>query len=41
VERFRREARHGRVVSFPGHHWMFVTDEPRVLNEIRQFLLAR
>lgn len=40
VERFRREARHGRVVSFPGHHWMFITDEPRVLNEIRQFLLA-
>lgn len=41
VERFRREAKHGRVVSFPAHHWMIVTDEQRVLREIREFLLGR
>lgn len=41
VERFRREAKNGRVVAFPGHHWTFITDEKRVLREIRDFLLGR
>jgi len=41
VDRFRREMRNGRVVSFPAHHWMFVTDEERVLRELRAFLLGR
>jgi pimeloyl-ACP methyl ester carboxylesterase len=41
VERFRREAGNGRVVAFPGHHWMFIIDEKRVLMEIRGFLLGR
>lgn len=41
VERFRREMRDRRVIAFPAHHWMFVTNEERVLREIRSFLLSR
>jgi pimeloyl-ACP methyl ester carboxylesterase len=41
VTRFRREARNGRVVVFPGHHSMVVANEGRVLREIRGFLLER
>ncbi|OGF17988.1 MAG: hypothetical protein A2W00_15055 [Candidatus Eisenbacteria bacterium RBG_16_71_46] len=41
VDRFRGEMRNGRVVAFPAHHWMFVTDEERVLREVRAFLLGR
>lgn len=41
VDRFQREMPAGRTVAFPGHHWMFVTDEEHVLGEIRSFLLAR
>lgn len=41
VDRFRREMGNGRVVAFPAHHWMFVTDEERVLREVRAFLLGR
>ncbi len=41
VDRFRREMRNGRVVAFPAHHWIFVTDEERVLREVRAFLLGR
>ena len=41
VDRFRREMRNGRVVAFPAHHWMVVTEEERVLREVRTFLLGR
>jgi len=41
VERFRRQAKNGRVVAFPGHHWTFITDEKRVLREMWGFLSER
>jgi pimeloyl-ACP methyl ester carboxylesterase len=38
VERFEREMAAGEVVVFPGHHWVFITDEERVLGHIRSFI---
>ncbi len=39
VERFRREARQGRVVEVPGGHYFFLSARDRVADEIRAFLL--
>lgn len=41
MERFRREATRGRVVAFPSHDRMFITDQERVLRETLGFLLGR
>ena len=38
ADRFRREMRNAKVVSFPGHHAIFITAPDRTLAEIRQFL---
>jgi pimeloyl-ACP methyl ester carboxylesterase len=38
VDRFRREAKGGRVVNFPAHHAMFITAPDRTLAEITRFL---
>lgn len=38
VERFRRQAPHGRVVEVPGGHYFFLSARDRVAGEIRAFL---
>ncbi len=38
IERFRREAPHGRVVEIAGGHWFFLSARDRVVDEIRAFL---
>jgi pimeloyl-ACP methyl ester carboxylesterase len=39
VERFRREAPHARVVTIPGHHFLFLSSRDAVVRELRAFLL--
>jgi pimeloyl-ACP methyl ester carboxylesterase len=38
VERFKRELSGGEAIAFPGHHWLFITDEEQVLRQLRSFL---
>lgn len=40
AERFRREARHGRVAEVPGNHFFFLSAPARTAAEIRGFLLS-
>jgi pimeloyl-ACP methyl ester carboxylesterase len=40
AERFRREARQGRVAEVPGNHFFFLSAPQRTAAEIRGFLLS-
>jgi pimeloyl-ACP methyl ester carboxylesterase len=40
VDRFTREARHGRVVEISGGHYFYLSSRDRVADEIRAFLLT-